>query len=781
MVARLMLSLDQHQYPILTAVFFVLIILVSTSYGDDSDDKDYTDCNKPFNCGLLPQLSYPFWGGDRPEVCGHEGFKLKCADGQLPILAGDALEFRLSSLNQSSRWMTLRLEKSQQYICPTQIPANSSSGRDNPIFGYDLSLQNLNLLYNCAVSNSEVLPESRISFCNGYNGTSFYGNDDILGKSSGMLDVDQCSMRIRIPIAKSFDQLVGDRQDLEKVLGDEFNVSYKYDQGPSICEGCMASKGICGSNMTHPDKEFMCLCRDQPYALVCQVEWHDQTASQDPKYKSCEPKNCGAGPSISYPFWLSPEQESFCGYPGFHLTCKQKRPALTISNDVYIINDIFYANNYLLVANAAVFEETCPTPLHNISLDRTPFNISSGYHNFSLLYNCTSKPKNYSSVYALSCATNSTHYSFAGFHLEEIQMNSYNPLKSCQDFVSVPIHTGEDITSLNRTDYTEVLKMGFRMSWTAHDCSACETSGGRCGFENREFLCFCRDRPRLISCDAGTSLNVGKKVGIGLGASLGTVVIMLVAFFFWYRRKKRQYESIFSRSIKSVPSSKAHKERRSSYNGVHLFSYEELEEATNNFDKTRELGEGGFGTVYYGKLLDGREVAVKRLYDNNYKMLEQFMNEVDILTRLRHQNLVLLYGCTSRHSRELLLVYQYIPNGTLADHLHGERAKPGSLPWSTRMNIAVETAYYATTKMIRAVADLSFQCLQRAKELRPSMEKVVEILKEIQSRDYNAAKTEDINSPSDGVGLLKSCPLPPSPDTVTVTWNSRSSTPYASV
>lgn len=81
----------------------------------------------------------------------------------------------------------------------------------------------------------------------------------------------QCSMRIRIPIAKSFGELlVGDRPELEEVLGEGYNVSYEYDQGPSICEGCMASRGICGTNMTHPDKEFMCLCRDQPYAFVCQ-------------------------------------------------------------------------------------------------------------------------------------------------------------------------------------------------------------------------------------------------------------------------------------------------------------------------------------------------------------------------------------------------------------------------------------------------------------------------------------------------------------------------------
>ncbi|XP_011008307.1 PREDICTED: probable serine/threonine-protein kinase At1g18390 isoform X2 [Populus euphratica] len=633
-----------------------------------------------------------------------------------------------------------------------------------------------------------------------------------------------------------------------------------------------------------------------------------QTVSQHPKFKSCEPKNCGAGPNISYPFWLPQEQESFCGYPNFMLNCSDKGAVLAISNDVYIIKNISYANNSLLVANAAVYEESCPTPLHNINLDRTPFTISPGYTNISFFYNCTSKPKDNYSLYNLSCATNSTHYSFVGFHLEEIEMRSNYSLNSCHDFANAPIHTCEDIGSLLGENYREVLKMGFLMNWTAHNCSTCERSGGRCGFENNEFICFCRDRPRPKSCDAGTSLNVGRKVAIGLGASIGTLVIMLIAFFFWYRRKKRQYESIFSRSIKSVPSSKAHTEKRSSYNGAHLFSYEELEEATNNFDKTRELGDGGFGTVYYGKLPDGLEVAVKRLYENNYKRLEQFLNEVDILTPLRHQNLVLLHGCTSRDSRELLLVYQYIPNGTLADHLHGERAMPGALPWSTRMNIAVETACalaflhasdivhrdvktsnilldnnfcvkvadfglsrlfptdvthvstapqgtpgyvdpeyhqcyqltdksdvysfgvvlielissmpavdisrhrheinlstmainkiqsnslnelvdpslgfesdYAARKMIRAVAELAFQCLQNAKELRPSMEKVLEILKEIQSRDYNAEKAVDINSPSDDVGLLKSGPIPPSPDTVTVTWISTSSTPHASV
>ncbi|KAI9169655.1 hypothetical protein LWI28_015631 [Acer negundo] len=68
------------------------------------------------------------------------------------------------------------------------------------------------------------------------------------------------------------------------------------------------------------------------------------------------------------------------------------------------------------------------------------------------------------------------------------------------------------------------------------------------------------------------------------------------------------------------------------------------------------------------------------------------MNEIEILTRLRHTNIVCLYGCTSRHSQGLLLVYEFIPNGTVADHLYGDQANSCLLTWPIRLNIAIETA-----------------------------------------------------------------------------------------
>ncbi|KAG5012641.1 hypothetical protein JHK86_024902 [Glycine max] len=201
----------------------------------------------------------------------------------------------------------------------------------------------------------------------------------------------------------------------------------------------------------------------------------------------------------------------------------------------------------------------------------------------------------------------------------------------------------------------EALQRGFLLLWNATSCSECKSSGGRCGFDIDPrvyaFRCYCPDRPHAVKCT-----NTGTK---GLSKA-GKLVIEV--------------------------------ESGSVYFGVPLFSYKELAEATNRFDLNKQIGDGGFGTVYNGKLKDGREVAVKHLYNHNYRRVEQFMNEIQILTRLRHRNLVSLYGCTSRQSRELLLVYEYIPNGTVASHLHGELAKPGLLTWSLRIKIALETA-----------------------------------------------------------------------------------------
>ncbi|KAM7271748.1 hypothetical protein ACFE04_030962 [Oxalis oulophora] len=177
------------------------------------------------------------------------------------------------------------------------------------------------------------------------------------------------------------------------------------------------------------------------------------------------------------------------------------------------------------------------------------------------------------------------------------------------------------------------------------------------------YECYYCHRKSDGSCKEGHT-----KLWTGLGTGLGFVILIIICFilvFKCYKRKK-----FLSGTNRGLFSSKSDLEGGSTYFGVSVFSHRELEEATNNFDSKKELGDGGFGIVYHGKLRDGREVAVKRLFEHNYKRVQQFMNEIKILTLLRHKNLVTLYGCTSRRSHELLLVYEYIPNGTVADHLH---------------------------------------------------------------------------------------------------------------
>ncbi|XP_044490270.1 LEAF RUST 10 DISEASE-RESISTANCE LOCUS RECEPTOR-LIKE PROTEIN KINASE-like 1.1 [Mangifera indica] len=210
------------------------------------------------------------------------------------------------------------------------------------------------------------------------------------------------------------------------------------------------------------------------------------------------------------------------------------------------------------------------------------------------------------------------------------------------------------------------------------ECRKCHHRGGTCRFDNNgEFQCpgARSDKKKLLA------------IGIGIGASTVLIVVLLVWFF---QQKFARFKAGFT---SSNPSSNSELQLGGAYFGVPIFSYAELAEATNNFSERNEIGDGGFGTVYYGKLRDEREVAVKRLYEHNYRKHQHFLNEIEILTRLRHKNLVSLYGCTSRDSPQgLFLVYEYVSNGTVADHLHGNQAKPSPLTWPIRLNIAIETA-----------------------------------------------------------------------------------------
>ncbi|XP_027355241.1 uncharacterized protein LOC113865077 [Abrus precatorius] len=155
-----------------------------------------------------------------------------------------------------------------------------------------------------------------------------------------------------------------------------------------------------------------------------------------------------------------------------------------------------------------------------------------------------------------------------------------------------------------------------------------------------------------------------------------TCGILLLCIYFICRVRK---------SITERSKTEDNNERHVDELDLSLFDLQTIKTATMNFLIKNKIGEGGFGPVYWGKLADGQEIAVKRLSRSSGQGMTEFKNEVKLIAKLQHRNLVKLLGCCI-HGQEKLLVYEFMPNGSLDSFIY-DHTKGKLLHWSHRFHI----------------------------------------------------------------------------------------------
>ncbi|CAN8291325.1 unnamed protein product [Cochlearia groenlandica] len=208
--------------------------------------------------------------------------------------------------------------------------------------------------------------------------------------------------------------------------------------------------------------------------------------------------------------------------------------------------------------------------------------------------------------------------------------------------------------------------------------------------------------------------NSSGKSGKIVGSVIGVVLVLLLigfAIFFLVKKKKQQHKmlpqqqhhnsdqealkiTIENLGVSGSESGFSSNDTPLLESANIVFSINILRDATDHFNERNILGRGGFGIVYKGELQDGTKIAVKRMESSviSGKGLDEFKSEIAVLTRVRHKNLVILQGyCVEGNER--LLVYQYMPQGTLSRHIfHWQEEGLKPLEWSRRLIIALDVA-----------------------------------------------------------------------------------------
>ncbi|KAL0833826.1 hypothetical protein Bca101_085715 [Brassica carinata] len=205
----------------------------------------------------------------------------------------------------------------------------------------------------------------------------------------------------------------------------------------------------------------------------------------------------------------------------------------------------------------------------------------------------------------------------------------------------------------------------------------------------------CKERESCVNFPGGYRCAGSKTTSIMIGASAGFGILFIAGGLWWLRkfiikrRMTKRKKKFFKRNGGLLLQQELNTRQRN-VETTRIFSSRDLEKATENFSENRVLGHGGQGTVYKGMLVDGRTVAVKKSKVVDEDKVQEFINEVVILSQINHRHVVKLLGCCLE-TEVPMLVYEFILNGNLFQHIH-EDSDDYTMTWGMRLRIAVDVA-----------------------------------------------------------------------------------------
>ncbi|KAD4584291.1 hypothetical protein E3N88_21892 [Mikania micrantha] len=217
-----------------------------------------------------------------------------------------------------------------------------------------------------------------------------------------------------------------------------------------------------------------------------------------------------------------------------------------------------------------------------------------------------------------------------------------------------PVYSGNSSNIFNRS---EVLRI--RSLFTQWEIPNSDIFGP---YELLNFTLLDPYKDSILVSPSSSGISKGAVAGIVIGAVIGAVLLSAFVSLYILRGHRKKYHALSNRRHVSRASLKIE--------GVKSFSFEEMKRATNNFDVSSEVGQGGYGKVFKGIFADGTVVAIKRAQEGSLQGEKEFLTEIELLSRLHHRNLVSLLGFCDEEG-EQMLVYEYMSNGTLRENLAG--------------------------------------------------------------------------------------------------------------